>query len=608
MRRRAHPCGSSASATRPAPATGAARNLLSPIERPVSPRSPAVDYQRHQPEQTLLYEVVRENLESFLANAREQGAPVARFVERELRAYLGCGILARGFLRLHCDACGRDRLLAFSCKGRALCPSCGGRRMADTAAHLVDYVLPEVPVRQWVLTLPYPLRYRCAWDARLTSEVLRAFLRALFADLRRRARHHHGVQSGHCGAVTAIQRFGSALNLAPHFHSLLLDGVYPGPAHQPAPFLLLPPPTTEDVARVMAGTARRVMRLLEKRGLDSGDDPLARDEPLLATLMAASVRSRIATGPEAGQPWLRLGDRVDPAEPREGGNDANAEAPARCVRHGGMSLHADVSVPALDRRRLERLCRYIHRPPLALDRLEALPDGRLAYRLKTRWRDGTTHVLMERHELLERLAPLIPPPRAHQARYHGILAPCASGRDRVVPTAGQTRALGATSAGGKGKLGVESAKGGAQTGQQREAEIGPAPAIPALEAAAIAGAECEPHALQGAQEGPVPQPAKPVESLPAASVRRQRLPWADLLKRVFGIEALRCQCGESMRVLAAITEPTVAQRILIGMGLPPRAPPLVPASSPDPAVGFWLEEPASADFDQTPPDDWGSGA
>jgi hypothetical protein len=126
---------------------------------------------------------------------------------------------------------------------------------------------------------------------------------------------HHGVQAGHCGAVTAIQRFGSALNLAPDFHSLILDGVYPGPAHQPGPFLPLPPPTTEDVARVMAGTARRVMRLLEKRGLDSGDDPLAADDPLLATLMAASVRFRIATGPEAGQPWLRLGERVDPLEP-----------------------------------------------------------------------------------------------------------------------------------------------------------------------------------------------------------------------------------------------------------------------------------------------------
>jgi hypothetical protein len=98
------------------------------------------DYERHQPEKTLLYKVVSETLESFLATARDQGAPVARFVERELRAYLDCGILARGFLRLHCDTCGCDRLLAFSCKGRALFPSCSGRRMADTAAYLVDCV------------------------------------------------------------------------------------------------------------------------------------------------------------------------------------------------------------------------------------------------------------------------------------------------------------------------------------------------------------------------------------------------------------------------------------------------------------------------------------
>ena len=347
---------------------------------------------------------MRDNLESFLAKAREQGSPVARFVERELRAYLDCGILARGFLRLHCDGCGHDRLLAFSCKGRGLCPSCGERRMADTAAHLVDSVLPEVPVRQWVLTLPYPLRYRCAWDARLTSEVLRAFLRALFADQRRRARIHHGVPRGQCGAVTAIQRFGSALNTNPHFHSIVLDGVYGGPPHAPGPFLPLPPPELEDVARIMGGTARRVMRLLEKRGLGNEDDPLATDDPLRATLIAASVRSHIATGPDAGQPWRRLGDRVEPMEPEESDTSRKAEAPSRCVREGGMSLHADVSIPGPDRRRIERLGRYILRPPVTLDRLEAHPDGRLAYRFKTPWRDGTTHVLMERHELLEKCA------------------------------------------------------------------------------------------------------------------------------------------------------------------------------------------------------------
>jgi len=91
---------------------------------------------------------------------------------------LDCGILAHGFLRVHCDACGRDRMVAYSRKDRGVCSSCCGRRMADTAAHLVDRVLPGVPVRQWVLSFPMPLRYRLAYDQRLVRDVLHIFMRA----------------------------------------------------------------------------------------------------------------------------------------------------------------------------------------------------------------------------------------------------------------------------------------------------------------------------------------------------------------------------------------------------------------------------------------------
>lgn len=192
----------------------------------------------------------------------------------------------------------------------------------------------------------------------------------------------------------------------------MLDGVYARPAHPPGPYLPLPTPETEDVARVIARTARRVIRLVENRGQrDDRDDKAADDHPLLATLRAASIQSRIATGPEAGQRWRRLGDGVDPTD-----EDGSEEPPPRCVREGKMSLHADVAVPARDRNRPGRLRHYLVRPPIAIDRLEALPDGRLGYRLKTRWRDGTIHVLMERHELLERLAPLIPPRAPTDAR------------------------------------------------------------------------------------------------------------------------------------------------------------------------------------------------
>jgi hypothetical protein len=173
-----------------------------------------------------LHNVIQQELEPFLARAQARQQPVPRFVEQEFQAFLRCGILAHGFLRLRCDDCRFDRLVPFSCKRRGFCPSCGGYRMADFATHLVDRVLPEAPIRQWVLTLPYALRYRCAYDARLTSEVLRAFLRALFAELRRRARQRWKMRAPQCGAVTFIQRFGSALNLNLHFHTLALDGVY----------------------------------------------------------------------------------------------------------------------------------------------------------------------------------------------------------------------------------------------------------------------------------------------------------------------------------------------------------------------------------------------
>jgi len=120
------------------------------------------------------------------------------------------------------------------------------------------------------------------------------------------ARRLSGVQRGQSGSVSFIQRFGSALNLTPHFHTLVLDGIYPGPPHDLGSFVPLPPPETEDVARVLAGTARRILRIVERKGLDSDEDSLASDDPLLAMLAAASIRSRIATGPEAGESWRRL--------------------------------------------------------------------------------------------------------------------------------------------------------------------------------------------------------------------------------------------------------------------------------------------------------------
>ena len=117
---------------------------------------------RRHPEQGVLQRIVGEYLETFLAEARQRagGAGLPRFVERALRAFLTCGVMASGFARFRCARCAREILVAFSCKGRRFCPSCCGRRMGVRAAHLVDGVLGDLPVRQWVLTLPHRLRYR----------------------------------------------------------------------------------------------------------------------------------------------------------------------------------------------------------------------------------------------------------------------------------------------------------------------------------------------------------------------------------------------------------------------------------------------------------------
>jgi hypothetical protein len=531
------------------------------------------EYTRRRPEETILYGVVQAELETFLARAQGRERPVPRFVERELRGFLRCGILAHGFVRVRCGECGLDRVVAFSCKGRGFCPSCGGRRMADTAAHLVDRVLPEVPVRQWVLSLPFALRYRLAYDARLTRAVLGIFVRTVFGSLRRRARKQWGVARGQCGAVTFLQRFGDALNLNVHFHSLLLDGVYaPGPDGAPR-FHPLPPPEDAEVERVVDHVARRIARLLERRGLGPESDPteadpLAEDQPLLAQLYGASVAGRIATGRRAGQHVLRVGDCIDP-------EDLPVLEGERCASVSGVSLHANVAVPARDRQRLERLCRYVARPPVATERLSHLEDGRLLYRLKHRWRDGTTHVVFEPQELVEKLAALVPPPRFHLVRYHGILGPCANERDRVVPRS-TTADESVRPPPGKPSMKLPAGPPSASAGRGherfpiRESRQPEHPADRDRAAAACA-----------ATQPPLPAPGEPAQ-------RPRRLPWAELLRRVFAVDVLECpSCGGRMRLLAAIQPPDVTRAILDCLELPSRAPPTAAAVPESDAAEGW---------------------
>ena len=103
------------------------------------PRDAPKDYRRHEPENTVLHQIVREHLNTFLelADARSgEGRGLPRYVKNAFRSFLECGILAYGFARLRCPDCGYDTVVAFSCKERGLCPSCAARHMSETAAFL----------------------------------------------------------------------------------------------------------------------------------------------------------------------------------------------------------------------------------------------------------------------------------------------------------------------------------------------------------------------------------------------------------------------------------------------------------------------------------------
>jgi hypothetical protein len=228
----------------------------------------------------------------------------------------------------------------------------------------------------------------------------------------------------------------------------------------------------------------------------------------------ASITGRIATGPNAGQRAKTSGvfQPQDNSEERFEGNGS------RCALVSGFSVHAGVSIRAHDRRGLERLCKYVTRPPLAVDRLAELPDGLLSYQLKTPWKNGTTHVIFDPLEFRARLAALVPVPRANLIHYYGVLAPAAKWRASIVPASSEIESI-------------------------------------------TDACECEQHCT-------------------AKNERPRNYLWATLMSRVFEIDVLKCEkCNGRLRILAAIHPPINTRKILDCMRLPSRAPPIARAAS-----------------------------
>lgn len=377
-------------------------------------------YERHRPEETVLHRVVSTYWPTFCERVEALGS-LPKFVVRDVDEYLRCGILEQGFIRAQCTNCGFERLVALSCKRRGFCPSCLGRRMSDTAVWLTEHVIPTVQIRQWVCTLPWELRVRVGYDRELCAMVLDTFIRELQRSYRWRAKHEFGlssVEDAFTGMVTVIQRFDSALRLNVHFHTLVLDGVYVKNENgEGVRFLRLPRPSEDDVYEVAMRMAKKVAAYFAKKGpsdKESNGEGDGEIEPALAAcydVAAQAPKKVIVDGHRMGKGEIAV--VVD-----------------------GFNVYAGDAIDGRDRKRVERMCRYLARPPIATERLTEAGDGdELRYELKKAWRDGTRFVRLDPYELIARICAMVPPPRFHMVRFHGVLAPNSALREQVVASA-----------------------------------------------------------------------------------------------------------------------------------------------------------------------------
>ena len=370
--------------------------------------------------------------------------------------------------------------------------------MADSAALLVDEILPHQPMRQWVLSVPFPLRFLFASKPKVMTRVVSIVYRAISTHLAHKAGFTKPLAQ--TGAVTLIQRFGSALNLNIHFHMLFLDGVYIDPRHgNHVRFRHVKAPTGDELTKLTHTIAHRVGRYLERQGLlerDAGNSYLtaqavdASDDDPSHHLLGHSITYRIAVGPQQGRKVFTLQTLPDCGSGNPFVSTVGEVA--------GFSLHAGVAARANERNKLERLCRYVTRPPVSTKRLSMTRNGRVRYELKTPWHNGTTHVIFEPLDFISRLVALVPRPRVNLTRFHGVFAPNSKYRVQITP----------------------------------------------------------------AKRGKVNKPGTPEDDRTPAE-HRAAMTWAQRLKRVFNIDVETCsECGGDVRIIASIEDPAVIQKIL----------------------------------------------
>jgi len=515
---------------------------------------------------------VSEHLETFLDEVRDHyEKPLPKYVEKELRDYLACGLLQHGFAKAVCKDCGRTILVAFSCKRRGTCPSCNARRMCNGAAHLVDHVIPDVPVRQWVLSVPFELRVLLACRADAFGAITSLFVSEAFRWQRERARED-GLTKIRYGALVMQHRFGSSLNLNTHLHAVFPDGVFSRSPSGEVEFHELRQPVSNDLEDIAFNVHQRFLRWLRRHGLLKNDDEDGfSNESAECSALEACAQGSLGLGNLVKK---RGRQRTGHQDADGGGFEQRAVNGSVGANHG-YSLYAGNAIDADDKDARGRLLRYCLRAPLSLERLSIASDGNVIYQVKATRHGNETQRVMTPMQFMSRLVALIPPPYHPLLRYFGVFGPHSAWRKAVVPEVAPATEHKQNSA----------KPSAAPTSKPRSSNLAATSSQTSPPDLAIAST------LLAAPEKVLQQAAHNRGGQPRFSQVR-RIDWATLLKRVHSVDALACPCGGRLKFVELITEPTTAREVLANMGLPTELPPIARARSPD-----FYQESFPADWD-----------
>ena len=289
-------------------------------------------------------------------------------VARTLDAFEACGDLSRGFARLHCDHCGHDYLVPFSCKQRYFCPSCHQKKVQEFGEFVRHQVVQQVPHRQIVLTIPKRLRRAFQFDRRMLTDLCQA----AWLSLRDVIRTRLGTPTGQPGVIVAIQTFGDYLHFHPHLHILISDGVFVG-THT---FHALHRTDWDQVTELLRA---RVLKFFVKK-------------KKLAAREAEKMRQ-----------W----------------------------HHSGFGIHAGHRVQRDDHDALEKLAQYILRNPFSLEKMTYYPEtGQVIYRSKRNHKTKRLWETFDGPAFIAAITRHIPLPGQHLVRYYGAYSNRARGERR----------------------------------------------------------------------------------------------------------------------------------------------------------------------------------